>query len=58
MTAAPLTTVVAHAYLASRRDPVARVGEAARQGVWNFDHPAFADLDKFLLRLAGIASNP
>lgn len=48
----------AHAYLASRRDPVARVGEAARQGVWNFDHPTFAALDNFLRRLAGIASNP
>lgn len=48
----------AHAYLASRRDPVARVGEAARQGVWNFDHPTFAALDNFLRCLAGIASNP
>lgn len=46
----------AHAYLASRRDPVARVGEAARQGVWDFDHPAFAALDRFLYSLSGTAS--
>lgn len=48
----------AHAYLASRSDPVARVGEAAQQGVWNFDHAAFAAMNNFLLRLAGIASTP
>ena len=48
----------AHAYLASRRDPVARVGEAGRQGVWNFDHPAFEALDSFLRSLAGIAPIP
>ena len=47
----------AHAYLASRRDPVARVGEAAQQGVWDFDHQAFAAISNFLLQLAGIASN-
>ena len=48
----------AHAYLASRHDPVARVGEAAQQGVWNFDHPAFAALDRFLCSLSGTASSP
>ena len=48
----------AHAYLASRRDPVARVGEAGRQGVWNFEHEAFAALDSFLRSLAGIAPSP
>ena len=48
----------AHAYLASHRGPVARVGETGRQGVWNFDHRAFADLDQFLRYLAGIAPSP
>ena len=48
----------AHAYIASRRNPVARVGEAARQSVWNFDHQAFAALDSFLRRLAGVAPSP
>ena len=47
----------AHAYLASRSDPVARVGEAAQQGVWDFDHQAFAAINNFLRQLAGIASN-
>ncbi len=41
----------AHAYLAAANDPVARVGEGARQGVWNFDSGAFADLSAFLRRL-------
>ena len=41
----------AHAWLASRRDPMARVGEAAQQGEWNFDHPAFAPLVQFVERL-------
>ena len=41
----------AHAWLASRRDPVARVGEGARQGEWNFDHPAFAPLVQFIEHL-------
>lgn len=41
----------AHAWLASRRDPVARVGEAARQGEWNLDHPAFTPLVRFVERL-------
>jgi len=39
------------------RGPV-RVGEAGRQGVWNFDHPAFEALDSFLRSLAGIAPIP
>lgn len=47
----------AHAYLASRHDPVARVGEAAQQGVWDFDHPTFAALDRFLCSLSGTASS-
>ena len=44
----------AHAWLASCRDPVARVGEAARQGAWNFDHPAFAPLVRFVQRLVTV----
>lgn len=43
-----------HGWLASRRDPVARVGEAAQQGEWNFDHPAFAPLIRFVERLRDI----
>jgi hypothetical protein len=38
----------AHAYLATMEDPVARVGEGARQGVWNLESPAFAALSRFL----------
>lgn len=41
-----------HAYLASGRNPVARVGEAADQGRWDFDHPAFAPLVEFVSRLS------
>lgn len=48
----------AHAYLASRRDPVARVGEAAQQDVWDFDHPAFAALVRLLYSLSGTAASP
>ena len=42
----------AHAYLASMRDPLARVGEGARSGVWDFESPAFAALAQFLRDLA------
>ena len=41
----------AHAWLAAGEDPVARVGEGARQGAWDFDSEAFADLSEFLRRL-------
>ena len=41
----------AHAYLAAAADPVARVGEGARQGAWDFDSEAFAELAGFLGRL-------
>ena len=41
----------AHAWLAARKDPVARVGEGARQGVWDFGSVAFASLSSFLGRL-------
>ena len=42
----------AHAYLAAMVDPLARVGEGARQGVWDFESPAFAALSGFLRDLA------
>ena len=42
----------AHAYLAAAEDPVARVGEGALQGVWDFAAPAFAPLAEFLHQLA------
>lgn len=42
----------AHAYLAAMRNPVARVGEGARQGVWTFQSPAFAPLVQFVCTLA------
>ena len=45
----------AHARLAAGEEPVARVGEGALQGTWNFDAGAFADLSAFLLRLFGPA---
>lgn len=41
----------AHAYLAAADDPVARVGEGARQGAWDFDSEAFYELCGFLRRL-------
>lgn len=41
-----------HAYLAATRDPVARVGEGAMQGVWDFASPVFAPLSQFLRELA------
>ncbi len=41
----------AHAYLAAREHPVARVGEGARQGAWDFDSEAFAELSAFLRKL-------
>lgn len=42
----------AHAYLAAMRDPLARVGEGALQGVWDFESPAFSELVGFLRDLA------
>ena len=44
----------AHAYLAAMGDPVARVGEGALQGVWDFGSPAFSKLSGFLRSLATI----
>ena len=41
----------AHAYLAAMRNPVARVGEGAHGGVWNFDSPAFREILCFIRNL-------
>ena len=41
-----------HAYLAAMEDPVARVGEGAQQGVWNFQSPAFGALSQFVRDLS------
>lgn len=43
-----------HAFLSSRMDPVARVGESAQQKVWNFAHPAFDPLCHFVEALLQI----
>lgn len=40
-----------HAFLASGKDPVARLGEGALQGVWNFDHEVFGRIRMFLAEL-------
>ena len=37
-----------HAYLAAQEDPLARVGEGARKGYWNFRDHAFQDLIRFV----------
>ena len=42
----------AHAYLAAMGEPLARVGEGALQGVWDFASPAFAPLAQFVRQLA------
>ena len=41
-----------HAYLAAMEDPVARVGEGALQGVWDFQSPAFDALSQFVRDLS------
>lgn len=46
-----------HAFLASQKDPVARVGEGALQGIWDFQHEAFREIWDFLLRLASMPAN-
>ena len=42
----------AHAYLTTTENPVARVGEGAMQGAWDFESPAFTELADFLRELA------
>lgn len=41
-----------HSYLAAMRDPVARVGEGALQGIWDFQSLAFVPLVEFIKNLA------
>ncbi len=43
-----------HAYLASKADPLVRVGEAAKQGVWDFNSPVFDPMSQFLEELVGL----
>lgn len=42
----------AHAYLAAMNNPMARVGEGACMGVWNFASPAFQGLSSFVRDLS------
>ena len=41
----------AHAWLASRKNPVARVGEGADQDAWPLDHEVFGPIREFLCEL-------
>lgn len=41
----------AHTYLAGSDDPVARVGEGAQQGIWDYTHAVFSPLVDFVRRL-------
>ena len=41
-----------HAFLATRPDPHVSVGVAAKKGYWNFEHPAFEEIRRFLSALA------
>lgn len=44
----------AHAFLATRYDnPELRLGEAAREGIWPFDHETFDGIKIFLKKLCG-----
>lgn len=43
-----------HAFLASRKEPDKRLGEAALAGYWPFDSPAFDEVKKFV----GLLVNP
>lgn len=40
--------ILANAFLASRRDPSLKIGEAARADVWNWDHEAWKPLIDFI----------
>lgn len=42
----------AHAYLASMREPVARVGEGAQRGFWDLESAAFAEVLGFIQTLS------
>lgn len=41
-----------YAYIAAQRKPELRLGESARAGYWDFDHPAFEPLTEFVRSLA------
>jgi hypothetical protein len=40
-----------HAFLASRKEPDLRLGEAAQKGYWRWDNPAFDEVKAFLQQL-------
>ncbi len=44
----------AHAYLATTQNPHHSVGVAAKAGVWDLKHAAFADIRTFLASLCGV----
>ena len=41
-----------YAYIAAQKKPELRLGESARAGYWDFDHPAFEPLTEFVRSLA------
>ena len=41
-----------YAYIAAQMKPELRLGESARAGYWDFDHPAFEPLKEFIRSLA------
>lgn len=41
-----------YAYIATQEKPELRLGESARAGYWDFDHPAFEPVKEFLRSLA------
>jgi len=49
---AQISKAKAHAFLASRRIPDLRLGDACQQHYWPFEHEAFADLRKLLWLLS------
>ena len=47
----PIAKAKVYAWLASRANPVRRVGEAAEAGIWSWEHPAFKNLLAFLKKI-------
>lgn len=41
-----------HAFLAGQEDPMVRLGEVAKRGIWNFNHIAFDDINAVIRELA------
>ena len=41
-----------YAYIAANREPGLKIGEAARAGFWNLDHPALLPVKRFVVALA------